>query len=256
MWRQGEMKDIRIFVASSKELERERNELAFLVLEREEAFAERWLRVRLAKWEYVDPKMTEGRTEDRYLDEMYDCDAAFVLFRDIAGMYTREELDKALAREREGTTRLKAHAILFAADGKPGADAARLRASLPEGSYGTWSDTGELREAIGDYAFAGCTALASIVIPEGVEKIGHWAFSECRGLREIAFPEGLKHIGGRAFEATGVQTLTLPSMVEEVGKEAFAECADLVSVLVPQGLQVRKNVHFPDCPKLKEIMRY
>lgn len=98
------MKDIRVFVASSKEPERERNELAFLVLLKEEVFAARGLRVRLAKWEYVDPKMTEGRTEDRYLDEMYDCDAAFVLFRNIAGMYTREELEKALAKEREGTT--------------------------------------------------------------------------------------------------------------------------------------------------------
>ena len=85
-----DMKDIRIFIASSRELVRERNALAFLVLAHEEAFAARGLRVRLAKWEYVDPKMTEARTEDRYLDEMYDCDAAFVLFRDIAGMYTRE----------------------------------------------------------------------------------------------------------------------------------------------------------------------
>ena len=74
------MKDIRIFVASSKELEKERNYLAFLVLAKEDEFAKRGLRVRLAKWEYVDPKMTEARTEDRYLDEMYNCDAALVRF--------------------------------------------------------------------------------------------------------------------------------------------------------------------------------
>ena len=41
------MKDIRIFVASSKELERERNCLAFLVLAHEEDFAARRLRGRL-----------------------------------------------------------------------------------------------------------------------------------------------------------------------------------------------------------------
>ena len=140
------MKDIRIFVASSKELERERNYLAFLVLAKEDEFAARGLRVRLAKWEYVDPKMTETRTEDRYLDEMYDCDAAFIFFRDIAGMYTREELDKALARERAGASRLKTHQILFAADGEPDSDAAKLRASLPEASYGVWSGMEELRE--------------------------------------------------------------------------------------------------------------
>jgi hypothetical protein len=64
------MKDIRIFIASSKELEKERNYLAFLVLAHEDDFAKRGFRVRLAKWEYVDPKMTAARTEDRYLDEM------------------------------------------------------------------------------------------------------------------------------------------------------------------------------------------
>lgn len=117
------MKDIRIFVASSKKLERERNYLAFLVLSKEEEFAVRGLRVRLAKWEYVDPKMTAMRTEDRYLEEMYNCDAALILFRDIAGLYTREELDTALAGEQAGSSRLKAHQILFAADGKPGSDA-------------------------------------------------------------------------------------------------------------------------------------
>ena len=41
------MKDIRIFVASSKELERERNYLAFLVLAKEDEFATRGLRVKL-----------------------------------------------------------------------------------------------------------------------------------------------------------------------------------------------------------------
>ncbi len=44
----GAMKDIRIFVASSKELIAERNQLAFLVLSMEEEFAARGLRVRLA----------------------------------------------------------------------------------------------------------------------------------------------------------------------------------------------------------------
>jgi hypothetical protein len=139
------MQDIRIFVASSKELVAERNALAYLVLAKAEEFERRGFRVRLAKWEYVDPRMTEARTEDRYLDEMFNCDAALVLFRNIAGMYTREELDKALAAEKAGTARLKAHEILFAADGAPDSDAARLRASLSEGAYGVWSGADELR---------------------------------------------------------------------------------------------------------------
>ena len=69
------MKDIRIFIASSKELLPERNHLAYLALAHEEEFERRGFRVRLSKWEYVDPRMTEARTEDRYLKEMLESTA-------------------------------------------------------------------------------------------------------------------------------------------------------------------------------------
>ena len=140
------MKEIRIFVASSKELLPERNFLSYLTLAMKDEFERRGLRIRLSKWEYVDPRMTAERTEDRYIKEMYGCDAALVLFRNIAGIYTREELDKALAAEQSGTTRLKAHEILFAADGAPDSDAARLRAELPNSAYGVWSIQDELQD--------------------------------------------------------------------------------------------------------------
>ena len=140
------MKDIRIFVASSKELIAERNQLAFLVLSMEEEFARRGLRVRLAKWEYVDPRMTEERTEDRYLEEMYDSDAALILFKTLIGKYTREETEKALERERGGYARLKAHRILFKeGDGAPTPELSAWRAELKEGEYGVFTDFAGLK---------------------------------------------------------------------------------------------------------------
>ncbi len=117
------MKDFRIFIASSKELNQECNELAFLVLAKEEEFAKRGLLVRLFKWEYVDLKMAVGRTEDRYLDEMYNCDAAIAIFKNIAGMYTREKLNKTQVREAADLAWIKTHKILFCAEGKPDSDA-------------------------------------------------------------------------------------------------------------------------------------
>ena len=132
------MKDIRIFVASSKELERERNYLAYLVLVYEGEFEKRGFRVRLSKWEYVDPKMTAARTEDRYLDEMYNCDAAMIIFKNIAGMYTQEEMAKALATEKAGAARLKAHRILFSEESAVDSDATKLREAMSQGSYETY----------------------------------------------------------------------------------------------------------------------
>ena len=88
------MKEIRIFVASSKELLPERNYLSYLTLAHEEEFEKRNFRVRLSKWEYFDPNMTAGRTEDRYLEEMLQCDGVMVLFRNVLGRYTEEEMTK------------------------------------------------------------------------------------------------------------------------------------------------------------------
>ena len=79
------MKEIRIFIASSQELLPERNYLSYLTLAHEEEFEKRGLAVRLSKWEYVDPRMTGERTEDRYLDEMLQCDAVMILFKNILG---------------------------------------------------------------------------------------------------------------------------------------------------------------------------
>lgn len=140
------MKDIRIFIASSRELLQERNELAFLVIAHEDEFARRGLRVRLAKWEYVDPMMTADRTEDRYLNEMYNCDAAFILFKNVAGKYTQEEFEKALVKEQEGAARLKIHQVLFHSQCTPGSDAAKLKQTLPTGGYSIWSDMAELKK--------------------------------------------------------------------------------------------------------------
>lgn len=135
------MKDVRIFVASSKELLPERNALAYFVLAHEDEFAKRGLRVRLSKWEYVDPTMTEERTEDRYLDEMLNCDAVLMLFRHVLGKYTKEEVDKAIAAETAGSSRIKKHLILFKeGDADESPELAAWRASLDRGTYGTFTD--------------------------------------------------------------------------------------------------------------------
>ena len=46
------VKDLLIFVASSREMVAERNALAYFAIAHEDEFAGRGLRVRLSKWDY------------------------------------------------------------------------------------------------------------------------------------------------------------------------------------------------------------
>ena len=161
------MKEVRIFIASSKELVRERNYLAYLTIALSDDFERRGLRVRLSKWEYVDPTMTKERTEDRYIEEMLKSDAALVLFKNVLGKYTQEELKSAEEAEVAGNVRLKHHRVLFSNETDPSlnGDLTNWKRTLRPGSYGEFSGFDDLRreflaliDSVGTKDLAECDA--------------------------------------------------------------------------------------------------
>ena len=52
---------------------------------------------------------------------------------------------------------------------------------------------------IGERAFAHCSGLTSITIPNSVKSIGYRAFYECRGLTSVTIPNSVTSIGNNAF---------------------------------------------------------
>ncbi|MBQ4063791.1 MAG: leucine-rich repeat domain-containing protein, partial [Bacteroidaceae bacterium] len=86
---------------------------------------------------------------------------------------------------------------------------------------------------VGDYAFCGCTALSSILLPEGVKSLGAWAFRGCTALERVVLPASLNDIRNGAFwECSSLATLALPSSVVSVEEQALRGCLSLTLLRV------------------------
>ena len=76
--------------------------------------------------------------------------------------------------------------------------------------------------SITDGAFASCTELTGVTIPESVKKLGQSAFSGCTGLTSISLPDSLTLIGSYVFFGCAeLSEITIPSSVTSIGESAF-----------------------------------
>ncbi len=84
-------------------------------------------------------------------------------------------------------------------------------------------------EYIAENAFADCTALTSVTLPDSVTSIGDSAFRVCKNLTSIELPESLTSIGEYAFSSCKVLTnITIPDGVTNIGDYAFNGCDSLM----------------------------
>ena len=105
--------------------------------------------------------------------------------------------------------------------------------------------------SIGDWAFAGCTGLTSIEIPDSVTSIGDWAFAGCTGLTNIEIPDSVTSIGDGAFWGCGSLTsIEIPDSVTSIGNAAFRYCTGLTSIEIPDSVTSIGEVAFSGCDSL------
>jgi hypothetical protein len=90
--------------------------------------------------------------------------------------------------------------------------------------------------SIGKYAFTGCIALPSIIIPPNVISIDEYAFWCCYGLTSVTISNGVTTIGSLAFaNCEALTSVTIPSSVNSIGNAAFGVCSSLTSIKVESG---------------------
>ena len=105
---------------------------------------------------------------------------------------------------------------------------------------------------IGREAFAFCSQVTGIVLPEGVRRIDKKAFYKC-GVRTVSLPETLTFIGELAFSDTPLERIDLPDQVTSLGEAAFWGASCLEAVRLPEGLTSLDPDMFFLCASLKEI---
>ena len=86
--------------------------------------------------------------------------------------------------------------------------------------------------SINNCAFFNCTGLDNIVIPNSVTIIGEHTFEGCTGLKSINIPNSVTHIRLMAFSGcSGVTSVTIGNSVSYIGDEAFYGLSELSSVV-------------------------
>ncbi len=94
---------------------------------------------------------------------------------------------------------------------------------------------------IREYAFTGCTNLEKVIFEEGsqLKTIGGCAFADCSSLEEIELPESLEMIEGAAFSGcTSLERIHIPKNVNAINchfmANSFEECTSLKSITLDE----------------------
>ena len=89
--------EIKVFLASSSELDLERAHIGDLCNDINSLLIDTPTRIRLLKWEVFDPLFKGERKQSEYDQQVKKADIFIVLFRSKAGKFTMEEVDVAIA---------------------------------------------------------------------------------------------------------------------------------------------------------------
>lgn len=109
-------------------------------------------------------------------------------------------------------------------------------------------------KVIGDYAFAWCTNLQYVNVPDDVICIGENAFLLCISLQYINIPDSVISIGRSAFSGCSfLQSINLPYRITSIEENTFSSCSSLKSIHIPDNVISIGRSAFNGCSSIKAI---
>ena len=109
-------------------------------------------------------------------------------------------------------------------------------------------------QSIGCAAFAGLHSLHSLTLPESVDTILWQAFADCTNLEEIIMPQKMHYMGDATFMGcNSLVSFVCPDGIDCIWNQVFAECGSLQSVILPKSVWIVTYRAFAFCTDLKEI---
>ena len=108
--------------------------------------------------------------------------------------------------------------------------------------------------SIGDWAFSDCDAIVNVKIPDTVTYLGEYAFRSCSSLTSVHIPKGIKTIEMRAFlSCSSLESLTIPENITSIGLGAFSLCKKLTDVTIPGNVKTVGEGAFSNCTELLNV---
>lgn len=106
---------------------------------------------------------------------------------------------------------------------------------------------------INDHAFSGCVKLSEVNLSDSVAVLKEYAFEKCASLKQIELSDNIVAIGAGAFAETGLTSIKLPTHVTSLNDSMFEGCKDLTSVVMSERVTSIGAKTFKDCSKLSAI---
>ena len=109
--------------------------------------------------------------------------------------------------------------------------------------------------SIGPFAFAGCSGLTSVEIPNSVTCFRSLAFERCSGLISIVIPNSVTDIYNQVFSGcSGLTSIVIPNNVTEIDYATFDGCSSLTSVEIPNSVTSIDYAAFSGCSNLTSVV--